>query len=421
LVAFLLLFLTIALAIIVMPHYQPLVSERIQSEQKPRVLVVDDVPDNVQFLASRLRNKGFQVAAASNGIDALAAVAAVKPDLILLDVQMPEMDGFEVCQRLKANDETASIPVIFLTARTEIEDVLEGFNVGAVDYVGKPFQMAELLTRVRTHLELKYSQDLLRRTNVELAALNSKLIALNAEKNEFLSVAAHDLKNPLGSIRWLAELLRDGGQQSEVYTKSLLSEIIQTADRMVGIIKNLLDINAIEQGVVNNERSVVNLVIVAADIVANFTASARAKDIELILENTVPAASALVLCNADWLFQALENLVSNAIKYSPLGKRVRVRVHMDNGDSDGEPGIKELLAVSVEDEGPGIRSDERERLFTKFARLSAKPTANEHSTGLGLFIVKKLVESMDGSVRYAPNKPAGSCFTVVLPRALVTA
>ncbi len=133
----------------------PLLTARLQSNQstdRPLILVVDDIADNVQFLAARLRSKGFQVSAASNGNDALRAVELKPPDLMLLDVQMPDMDGFEVCRRLKSHKATAAIPVIFLTARADVEDVVEGLTLGAVDYVTKPFHAKELLTRVRNHL-----------------------------------------------------------------------------------------------------------------------------------------------------------------------------------------------------------------------------------------------------------------------------
>jgi signal transduction histidine kinase len=411
------------------PH--PLTSAKLASTSKPLILVVDDVPDNVQFLAARLRSKGFQVAAAANGADALTSVAVQAPDLILLDVQMPEMDGFEVCRRLKAQPQTASIPVIFLTARSEVDDVLAGFSVGAVDYVTKPFNAAELLTRVRTHLELKYSQDALVKQNQELASLNERLMALNNqlvelnnEKNEFLGVAAHDLKSPLGAIRWLSELLYTNPALPPEKSREALKNIINTAERMLAIVKNLLDVNAIEQGSLKAMLEPINLVILLGDIAANFAEQAAEKDITIFVENAVAARESNALASEQWLTQAVENLVSNAIKYSPRGASVRLSVEhaavTAPPETASEAAAAEtsvgLLVIRVEDNGPGLTEADKERLFTKFARLSARPTGGEHSTGLGLFIVKKLVEAMQGRVWCESSAGAGAAFCIALPQ-----
>jgi signal transduction histidine kinase len=404
------------------PH--PLTSARLASSSKPLILVVDDVPDNVQFLAARLRTKGFQVAAAANGHDALTSVAMQVPDLILLDVQMPEMDGFEVCRRLKSDLATASIPVIFLTARSEVDDVLAGFAVGAVDYVTKPFNAAELVTRVRTHLELKYSQDALVGQNQELAALNAKLTALNAqlvelnnEKNEFLGVAAHDLKSPLGAIRWLSELLYTNPTLPAEKSREALRNIISTAERMLAIVKNLLDVNAIEQGSLQSNLQPVNIVILLGDIAANVAEQAAAKEISVTVENSVAPRDANAFVSEPWLMQAVENLVSNAVKYSPIGGRVTLSVQeVNGGGDDGGDDPQPRLCIRVQDNGPGLTEADKERLFTKFAQLSARPTAGEHSTGLGLFIVKKLVEVMNGSVWCESVAGSGAAFCIAVPK-----
>ncbi len=405
---------------------ESLVSAYLQSEhQKPLILVVDDVPDNIQFLAARLRGKGFQVSAASSGADALRNIEAKLPDLILLDVQMPEMDGFEVCRRLKDNPITTGIPVIFLTARTELEDIVEGLSLGAVDYVTKPFHASELMTRVRTHLELKYARDLLVERNSQLATLNEQLIQLNNEKNEFLGVAAHDLKNPLGAVRWLAELLlNDNSNLSREREHEVLRNIIGSSERMFSIVTNLLDVNAIEQGTVNLEPEPVNLLIAVADVVANFEERARQKNITLHINNEISATNAGIFVNPNILSQVLENLVSNAIKYSPNDKNIWVVVKEQPTDTkEKNSALKPTpcCLILVKDEGPGISEDDKKRLYGKFARLTAQPTGGEHSTGLGLFIVKKLVEAMHGRVwceSEVGNGIAGATFIVEFPKTL---
>ena len=163
---------------------------------KSLILVVDDISKNLQVVGTLLRKEGYRIVPATSGAQALERVRAETPDLILLDLMMPDMDGLEVCRRLKADPSTLSIPVIFLTASNEMEHLVQGFEVGAVDYVTKPFNPPELLARVRTHLELKHARDTIVRYGQELSLLNE-------EKNEFMGIAAHDLRSPLGTIQGL--------------------------------------------------------------------------------------------------------------------------------------------------------------------------------------------------------------------------
>src|SRR5437879_1577935 len=160
-----------------------------------RVLVVDDVTRNLQVIGTMLRNEGYEVMPATSGAEALEGVRVQLPDLILLDLMMPEMDGLEVCRRLKVDPATRQIPVIFLTASNEMEHLVKGFAAGAVDYVTKPFNAPELLARVRTHLELKHARERLRE--------------MNNEKNEFMGIVAHDLRSPLGTIEGFSDLILD--------------------------------------------------------------------------------------------------------------------------------------------------------------------------------------------------------------------
>src|SRR6266487_5935775 len=160
---------------------------------KTRILVVDDITKNLQIVGTMLRNAGYEVMPTTSGAQALERVRVQLPDLILLDLMMPEMDGLEVCHRLKADPLTQQIPVIFLTASNEMEYLVKGFEAGAVDYVTKPFNPPELLARVRTHLELKHARERLRE--------------MNNEKNEFMGIAAHDLRSPLNAVKGYSEMI----------------------------------------------------------------------------------------------------------------------------------------------------------------------------------------------------------------------
>src|SRR6266542_4756073 len=198
---------------------------------KTRILVVDDITKNLQVVGTMLRNAGYEVMPTTSGAQALERVRVQVPDLILLDLMMPEMDGLEVCQRLKADPLTQQIPIIFLTASNEMEHLVKGFEAGAVDYVTKPFNAPELLARVRTHLELQQARQRLRE--------------MNDEKNEFMGIVAHDLRSPLGTIKGFAELLLEDGEMPRVELQDFSRRILDTAVRMAEMVQNLLDSNRI--------------------------------------------------------------------------------------------------------------------------------------------------------------------------------
>jgi signal transduction histidine kinase len=379
------------------------------SSSAPRssVLVVDDITRNLQVVGTLLRNAGYAVTPATSGAEALKGIRVRVPDLILLDLMMPDMDGLEVCRRLKAEPLTQPIPVIFLTASNEMEHLVKGFAVGAVDYVTKPFNPPELLARVRTHLELKHARDTIVRYGQELGRLNE-------EKNEFMGIAAHDLRNPLSAIKGYSEMLLEDAQTLAQgvgpdllpCTKELETtarQIGETAARMAEMVQNLLDVNAIERGEMKLNLAPADLCPVLNDVVETQRPRSTAKQQTIHLESQ--AAPVMVFVDASVTVQILENLLSNAVKYSPPGKQIFVRLKQD------AKGVR----VEVQDQGPGLSAEDQKKLFGKFARVSAQPTGGEHSTGLGLSIVKKMVEAMNGQVWCESELGRGAAFVVQFP------
>lgn len=361
------------------------------------ILVVDDVLHNVHVVGSILGDAGYQVVPATNGAQALRFATNPAPDLVLLDVMMPEMDGFEVCRRLKSTPETSAIPVIFLTAAVEIDQVVRGFELGAVDYVTKPFNSAELLARVRTHLEVKFSREILERTA-------KKLRENNEEKNEFLGIAAHDLKNPISNFIGLVEHILSTPDLDRAELEDISGDILNESRRLLQLVQDLLDVNALERGELKLQLAPQDLVEIAQTVVDHFRARAEAKQQTLSLDpGGMPAQ---VLADRSVTLQILDNLVSNAVKFSPAGSPIRVTISR----------VKEGILCAVQDEGPGLSAEDRKRLFGKFARLSARPTGGENTTGLGLSIVKKLVESMNGSVWCESDPGHGAKFVFRLPQ-----
>ncbi len=367
----------------------------------PYVLVVDDILKNLQVIGTILEEAGFEISVADNGKDAIEMVKADKPDLILLDIMMPEMSGFEVIRHLKANPETEEIPVIFLTAKTETEDIVQGFNLGGVDYITKPFKKEELLSRIRTHTELKLSKDL-------IMEQNEKLIKLNKDKNEFIGITAHDLKNPLGAILGLSEVIVRGDfELSMDEIKDFSKDIYKSAQNMFSLVTDLLDINAIEEGKMKMDFTDFDMCSELNTAMKRFVMRAEEKSIELIID--VPEEEIPVFADLNKINQILDNLISNAIKFSPIEKKIWIRASIITE--------RHYVKVEVQDQGPGITEEDRKKLFQKFAKLSARPTGSENSTGLGLSIVKKLIEDMFGKIWVESEPGEGSNFIFTLPLA----
>ncbi len=364
-----------------------------------KILLVDDDRLNLKILCGMLKDGGFELAEADSAEAALVLYDKFKPDLVLLDVLLPGMSGFEACRELRKRHGAQTAPVIFITAKQEAESVVEGFNVGGVDYIMKPFRQKEVVARIGTHLEIRLLSEK-QRTLVE------QLSRANAAKNKFLGMAAHDLRNPLASIRGLSEFLRDGtvGELTPDQLE-LINLIHQASQNMVELVNDLLDVATIESGELRLALTPVPLMeLIEKSVMLNAMEAVRKKTRILFTE----CAHAPVLAlDAAKIRQVIDNLLSNAVKYSPPGSIVRVSL---------QPTPDGGHAIAVRDEGPGIPEGERDRLFKDFGRLSVLPTGGEKSTGLGLAICRKIIDAHHGTIT-ADNLPARGCeFLVTLPK-----
>ncbi|MEN8216883.1 MAG: hybrid sensor histidine kinase/response regulator [Pseudomonadota bacterium] len=371
-------------------------------KQQDTLLIVDDNPENIGVLFECLADQNFKIFVAENGSDALEIAKEKHPDLILLDILMPGINGFETCRQLKNIPQTQDIPVIFLTALSETSDKVKGFQLGAVDYVTKPFQQEEVLARINTHLSIRQLQN-------QLQVQNEQLIKLNQEKNEFLGIAAHDIKNPLTAIQSAAEVIElDYETMSKNDMVKGAKRISVTTRQLFTLIDNLLDINAIESGEFNISPSIIDIFPTLQSLVMTYSNRAKTKNITVQFQSHEKQYHAFV--DGNTIMQVLDNLISNAIKYSPYGKQVNIRVT----ESD------KFIRCEIQDEGPGLSDSDQQKLFHKFSKLSTKPTGGEHSTGLGLFIVKKLVEAMNGKVWCESELGKGTTFFVDFPVSAVS-
>jgi two-component system sensor histidine kinase/response regulator len=358
--------------------------------QSARILVVDDQPANIQIVGAVLGKLGHEIIPASDGATALKRVALRMPDLILLDLLMPGMNGFEVCLQLKLNPEWKEIPVIFLSAADDKDLIVRALNSGGVDYITKPFNQAELISRVRTQLALKTARD--------------RLKQLLEDKDEVLGMLAHDLINHLVGMNMSAGLLcRQTTHSKDERMTQLAENILRTSGQSLAFVKDFLANSKTDHGF-TLKPTTVNLADFAAAAIEQYQVVAGQKKIKI--QTDFPAEAVIALADFLALDQILNNLISNALKFSPPDKRIFVSVR-----SAGN-----RVECVVRDEGPGFTVEDKEKMFRRYGRLSARPTGGEPSTGLGLSIVRKLVQAMDGELLCESNPGQGAAFIIRLPR-----
>jgi two-component system sensor histidine kinase/response regulator len=370
-----------------------------QNREKPLILIVDDNPANIQLLSNIVSIHQYDAAIATNGYKALEIAQSYSPDLILLDISMPGIDGYEVCSRLKADENTSNIPVIFITCFTGQDEIIRGFQAGAVDYITKPFHTPELTARIKTHLQLKFYREKIEEDKISLEKLNKQL-------TEFLAIAIHDLKVPLGNISMIAKMIRDFKDMPREEIEELSGDIITSSDRMLRIIVDLLNINAVEEGKIKVDLEETSIGDLMNEVFFSFKEKADEKNITLNwqpLENQINATT-----DRKAFLHIMDNLVSNAIKFTPLGKSVSLSVK-DQGEE---------IAVAISDEGPGFTDDDKAKMYQRFQRLSAQPTADENSSGLGLSIVKLYVELIKAEIELESEAGNGATFKIILPKTI---
>jgi signal transduction histidine kinase len=353
----------------------------------------------MRILAGILEPEGYIVQRAGSGEEALRLYADAPPDLVLLDVIMPGINGFETCRELKNRHGSDLAPVIFITAKAESEDVVEGLAAGGVDYLPKPFRAREALARIRVHLQNSLLIEQQRK-------LVEQLSQANAAKNKLLGMVAHDLRNPLASMSGLAEFLRDDARDGKLTADQadLVGSIHDTSQSMLQMVNELLDVSVIESGELRIRSEPASLTALLENSVKlnNINAAKKGSRIELRVA-VLPGA---VTMDGSKIKQVVNNLLSNAIKFSPPHSLVTV-------EARAQPAA---CTVAVLDQGPGIPAGEMQHLFQDFGRMSVKPTAGEKCTGLGLGICKRIVEAHGGSISAENRREGGCVFRFSLPK-----
>ena len=362
-----------------------------------KILIVDDVMSNVLLLKVLLTNEKFQIATASNGRQALDQVIKEKPDLVLLDVMMPDMSGFEVSQQLKANPETAEIPIIFLTALNSTADIVKGFQVGGNDFISKPFNKEELIIRVTHQISLIAAKRI-------IVAQTEELRKTIIGRDKLYSVIAHDLRSPMGSIKMVLNMLilnlPSDTIGPEMY--ELLTMANQTTEDVFSLLDNLLKWTKSQIGKLKVVYQDIDMVEVTEGVIEIFSMVAELKKISIRLKTP---SKLEVYADIDMIKTVIRNLLSNAIKFSNEETEILVTVQEQEG----------MAVVSVKDSGCGIDEENQKKLLHTDTHVSTFGTNNEEGSGLGLLLCQDFVIKNGGRLWFTSVKGEGSIFSFSIP------
>ncbi len=356
----------------------------------PNILIVDDISANLVLLGHILRNIGYKVRPVPNGELALKVAENEKPDLIFLDIMMPDMDGFEVCRRIKSNSKLSDIPIIFISALNDTDDIVKALECGGADYITKPFKAEEVKARAAIHLRLHLQ--------------NVELIKANAEKDKFFSIIAHDLRSPfscfLGMTQTLEDILPDlSMEEIHSFAKSMRS----SATNLFRLLENLLEWSRIQQGLIPFEPEESALLPVTEESLSIIYESAAKKGVEIELD--IPE-DLIVLTDKNMALTILRNLISNAVKFTPKGGKVTISAKKSN---------KDFAEISVTDTGIGMPPSILDNIFRPDVKTNREGTDGEASTGLGLLLCREFIDRNKGTIKVISEDGVGSVFTFTVP------
>lgn len=359
-----------------------------KENNKDVILIVDDKPGNLKVAAGVLGGD-YTLSIANNGANALKLLENGRPDLILLDVMMPEMDGYEVCKKIKENEKTREIPIIFLTAKTEIEDIIKGFEFGAVDYITKPFHPTEMKVRVKNQLSLYHAQN--------------EVKQINREKDKFLSIMAHDLKSPISTIVGLSRLLKIEIEEKNFDVMREYTEYIhQASQKSIDLLNDLMAWVSSQTGRLEHKPEPLFLAELVHENLKLYTEAASQKSITL---NTNIPSDIQVVADRAMLGTVLRNLIGNAIKFTFTNGTITLNSRIEKNET----------IISISDNGMGMKPEMVNNLFNLDKPTGRPGTNGEPSTGLGLTLCKEFVEKNGGEIWAESEEHKGSHFHFSVP------
>lgn len=423
-----------------------------KNEKDNLILIIDDQPNNLKVISSVL-GKDYKLSLANSGFKALEILDNIKPDLILLDVMMPEMNGFEFINKIKENPDLKDIPVIFLTAKTDIEDIVKGFDMGAVDYISKPFNVKETLVRIKNQIVLqralkdnlekkeqlevlnndlndtieelnKRNEDLTlaheaienhaHETNQMLHKLlisenqliqsNQQLKKASMEREKIFSIISHDLKSPFSGLLGLSKMLsEDYKNMEESEVEEIIKSLYGATDNLYKLVINLLDWSRIHRGSINLNKKNIRLRSFVESIVSEYNLVLKSKKLKINLNINKHIN---IFADMNTLSIVLRNVINNAIKFSFENSNIDISCEEDNSD---------YIKLSIKDYGIGMSEALKEHLFDLSKSVTRLGTNNEKGTGLGLILCKEFLELNGGSLSFDSVINEGSIFILQIP------
>ncbi len=365
-----------------------------QPTPRPSVLIVDDLPNNVRLLSIMLTEKGYQVRKAINGQMALNTVRSLIPDLILLDINMPDLNGYQVCEQLKADEKTREIPVIFISALDDVLDKVKAFQVGGVDYISKPFQGEEVMARIENQLTISRQKKQLQNEIKERQKAEETL-------EIYLHAVSHDLRNPvIGMSMILNNLIKNSQGETKEVSQKILQQMANSCDRQLTLIDSLVETRQNDLWGVSLELKPLSLYEIGQQISQEW--ELRLKENQATLINNFPPDLPLVNADAHHLWRVFENLLANAIKHNPQGIIITLSATAEVN----------YLRCTIADNGVGISETQRKQLFDRYQRGNNN---NQISLGLGLYLCRQIIHAHGGEIGIMNNDEKGSQFWFTLP------
>lgn len=352
------------------------------------ILIVDDTPMNLILTSKTLESEGFNTQTALSGEEGFRLMSEQIPDLILLDISMPVMDGYEVCEKLKADDRWKDIPVIFVTANALTEDLVKGFAVGGVDYITKPFKKEELFARVNTHLELSENR--------------RKIVEMNYNRDKLYSIIAHDIRSPLSGILQTIDAIDQGFiSPTDKEFQEIIRYLRDKTKETHLLLNSLLQWTKLQTNGASMQPEIVDLNAMLTSCVQLLHAVAHAKNIRISIQE----GSYRAVCDEMSMHTVFRNLVSNAVKFSKPGGTISITFEEDPVQ----------VKVTIADEGVGMSPEVIKRIFVNDEHFSSSGTDNEQGTGLGLMIVKDFVKKNNATIQVESEPDKGTAITVIIP------
>ena len=363
-----------------------------------KLLVVDDVQTNVLLLKALLGKEGYGILVANNGQEALEVIRNENPDLILLDVMMPGMDGFEVAERLKSEEFRCEIPIIFLTALDDTQSIVNGFKLGVGDFISKPFRKEELMVRIKHQLSLVAARRIIEEKNEELR----KTIA---GRDKMYSVIAHDLRSPMASMKMLLNTIMMSVEKDKIDPDifDMLEMSNKTSEEVFSLLDNLLKWTKSQLGKLTVIPQKLDISGLADGVVEVMNSVAEVKHIKLIRTDR---ESFFVYVDIEMIKSVLRNLISNAVKFSNPDSEIKVGIKAEDGK----------VIVSVTDSGKGIKKEDQHKLLKDSTHFTTYGTNSEEGSGLGLLLCRDFARKNGGELWFESEENLGSVFSFSLPQ-----